>query len=152
MSLLKNRKKEILYIIISVILVILCSIFSYVFFKNKNINEVVNADNFYIDLDPIIVELKTPIAQDKKEYLKMNLTLLISSSTLNKKEKKDYILKHLPLIQDAIIVFFSSLSIFDFRDKRNFFYLKSELLSRINQIIDPYFIDDVLFKEFLSGN
>ncbi len=151
LNIFQNKRKFILYIaLLAIFFLIIANVLYFLFFRTTKI-EVDREENFYIDLTPMVVELKIPPTQDGKEYLKMNLTLLVSSLQSEKKEKYAYVNSKIPLIQDTILVFFSSLSVFDLKNQRNFFYLKEELLSRINKTIQPYFIDEVLFREFVTG-
>ncbi|PCJ29267.1 MAG: hypothetical protein COA94_01895 [Rickettsiales bacterium] len=96
--------------------------------------------NTYLDIDPITVSLLS--TRIKKEYLKLDLTLRLSSehdsTTLETK---------MPIIKDALITFLKTLRKSDFNSSSSTIYLKEEISKRINKIAAPIMIKEVLFQE-----
>lgn len=140
-------------------LVLLFCILAIVFFffkvLNKNKAYIPNAENNnqstakapapsnnYIELNPIIVNLLD--ANSKQSYLKLTLTLQLSTDKdIGTVEGK------IPVIIDTLQTFGSELRAHDLSGTGNIILLKEELLKRINKIVYPVVISDVLFKEMI---
>ncbi len=149
----KKKIKKIIIIVVPVILIIV-GITLFFFFvikgpKKEEGKEIAQSEkhdqvkldsNTYLDIDPITVGLSQ--INDKKEYLRIDLTL-----RLNTQEENSAILGKMPIIKDALITFFRSLRSTDFNSSSSSIYLKEEIAKRINKITSPIIVKEVLFQE-----
>lgn len=96
----------------------------------------------YYELDEFLVNLNNP---DKKvSFLKMVITLeLPNLATQAEVESK------IPRIRDSFQVYLRELRNTDLRGSAGIQRLREELMLRINKVIDPLTINDVLFKEII---
>ncbi|RTK92906.1 MAG: hypothetical protein EKK61_02255 [Rickettsiales bacterium] len=149
----KKKIKKILIIAVPILLVVV-GITLFFFFvikapkkeaekeipQSQKHDQVKLDSNTYLDIDPITVGL-TQIS-DKKEYLRIDLTL-----RLNTQEENTAILAKMPIIKDTLITFLRSLRSTDFNSSSSSIYLKEEIAKRINKITSPIIIKEVLFQE-----
>ncbi len=100
------------------------------------------ATNNYIELQPIIANLL--YTNSKQSYLKLTLTIQLSSD-------KDIILveEKTPVVIDTLQTFASGLRASDLTGTGNIILLKEELIKRINKVVYPVVISDVLVKEMI---
>ena len=110
--------------------------------QSKHKNHVVLESNTYLDMDPIIIGLSP--SGTKKEYLRINITLRLSTE-----EESNVVIKKLPVIKDTLIIFLRSLRATDFNSSSSAIYLKEEISKRINKITAPVIIKEVLFQELI---
>lgn len=108
--------------------------------QNKPKAKIALEQNAYLDIDPITIGL-TP-SGPKREYLRIDLTLRVNSE-----QETVAILEKMPLIKDSLIIFLRSLRSTDFNSSSSTFYLKEEITKRINKIIAPLEVKEVLFQE-----
>lgn len=108
--------------------------------QTKEKEQVILESNTYLDIDPITVGL-TP-SGNKKEYLKLDLTLRVSTE-----KESAAILEKMPIIKDTLITFLRTLRATDFNSSSSTIYLKEEISKRINKITAPIVIKEVLFQE-----
>lgn len=148
-----GKLKKILIIVLPLILIIAGAIYFYLFVlsapkaedeepaeKDKNKEAVSIEQNAYVDLDPITVALSP--SSPKREYLRLDLTLQVASE-----EESQAIMEKVPMIKDSLIVFLRSLRATDFNSSSSTIYLKEEITKRINKIIAPLSVKEVLFQE-----
>ncbi|AIL64688.1 Flagellar FliL protein [Rickettsiales bacterium Ac37b] len=143
----KNKKK--ITIFISIAVLIISSIGGFFWYKSKE-NSVeptpvaqkeVNENIFY-KLDDIIVNLNTSDAQSR--FLKIGITL-----QLNNKETVVKLDNSLPIIKDLIQSYLRELRPQDLNGSAGLYRIKDELLLRLNEIMLPNKIVDVLFRDIL---
>jgi len=94
----------------------------------------------YFDMDPITVGL-TPSGA-KREYLRLTLTI-----KLNNTQESNVLMSFMPAVKDSLVTFLRSLRSTDFNSSGSTIYLKEELTKRINKIVAPVVIKEVLFQE-----
>lgn len=99
------------------------------------------ADAFY-DMDEMVVNL---LAQgSKKHYLRISMSMRFTSNN-----NREAITKNMPAIQDAVFIFLKELRASDFSSSGSTLLMKEELTKRINKVIYPAEVKEVLFKEIL---
>jgi len=109
--------------------------------QQKNVKEKASlAPASYFDMDPITVGLAQSGA--KREYLRLTLTI-----KLNNDKEISILANSTPIIKDCILTFLRSLRSTDFNNSESAIYLKEELTKRINKIVAPLVIREVLFQE-----
>jgi flagellar basal body-associated protein FliL len=94
----------------------------------------------YFDMDPITVGLSPSGA--KREYLRLTLTI-----KLNNTQESNVLMSFMPAVKDSLVTFLRSLRSTDFNSSGSTIYLKEELTKRINKIVAPVVIKEVLFQE-----
>lgn len=148
-----SKLKRTLIIVVPIILIIAGAIYFYLYVisapkhkggeaieQPKNKHSVALEQNAYLDLDPITVALSP--SGSKREYLRLDLTLQIATE-----EESKAIMEKIPMIKDSLIVFLRSLRATDFNSSSSTIYLKEEITKRINKIIAPISVKEVLFQE-----
>jgi flagellar FliL protein len=96
----------------------------------------------YYDLDEFLVNLNT--SGKRNSFLKMTVTLELPGPT-----EKATVETKLPRIRDTFQVYLRELRASDLDGSAGLHRLREELLLRINQIIHPYKVNDILFKEVI---
>ena len=94
----------------------------------------------YFDMDPITVGLIPSGA--KREYLRLTLTIKLSNT-----QESNVLMNFMPAVKDSLVTFLRSLRSTDFNSSGSTIYLKEELTKRINKIVAPVVIKEVLFQE-----
>lgn len=148
-----SKIRKTLIIVTPIILVIAGAVYFYLFVINapkpekgvtteqpKHKANIALEQNAYFDIDPITVGLSP--SGPKKEFLRLDLTLRVASESESKA-----IMEKLPIIKDSLIVFLRSLRASDFNSSSSTLYLKEEITKRINKIIAPIAVKEVLFQE-----
>lgn len=102
--------------------------------------EVAAAPVFY-DLPDFLVNLSGPPPQ---HYLKMRVTLQIANPEIAKTLDAQ-----MPRVLDSFQTFLRELRPEDLQGSDGMLRLKEELLRRINLVLDPTIVSDVLFKEII---
>ena len=138
----KSNNKYIIAMIMLLLLVVGISAF---FFFNKNTqikNEPQINEPVFLDFPEIIVNLNT--ATNENVYLKLSLVLSLSNNAeVQKIEFK------LSKIKDNLETFLRELRPADFSLAGSTIILKEEITKRINAVISPIKIKEVLFKSIL---
>lgn len=106
----------------------------------ENISEI-NA-NTYIDLEPMVINLASSSA--KQNYLKLTMTLQFTSDVETKVAQVK-----LPNIIDSFQTFLREIRANDLTGSGSMLQLKEELTKRVNKVIYPVVIENILFKEML---
>jgi flagellar FliL protein len=101
-----------------------------------------NQDSQYFDLEEFVVNLNPD--SGKQEYLKLVITIQINKNTNIKQ-----IENKLPVLRDNINTFLTTLKSEDIKGSAGVAMLKEELLRRMNLLLDPIEIENVLLKEIL---
>ncbi|MBP9753238.1 MAG: flagellar basal body-associated FliL family protein [Proteobacteria bacterium] len=96
----------------------------------------------YLPLPETVVNIKNP--KGKNTFLKASFTLLIS----NEKER-EHINYFVPLINDQFQTYLREMDVEDIQGAAGIERIRQELLIRINQVITPFKVKEVLVKEFL---
>ncbi len=96
----------------------------------------------FIEIDDIIVSLSS--SSSKKNFLKTSLSLQVKN-----KSDAEVVNAKLPIIKDSFQLFLRELRPSDLSGSAGVLMLKNELLKRINKIVSPIEVTDVLFKEIL---
>lgn len=148
------KGKRMLVIIIVVVLA-LCGVAAYVIskvlYKNSDVESTEKSkeagsttqpvDSFY-DMEEIVVNL-APTA-NQRHYLKMILSFRLATNKDNA-----VIENNLRGIQDSFHIFLKELRAQDFSGSGATMRLKEELTKRVNKVIYPVEVKDLLFKEIL---
>ena len=80
----------------------------------------------------------------QSNFLKMTVTLQLSSMEVTEKVKIQ-----VPVIKDAFQIYLRELRAEDLQGSAGLFRLREGLMLRLNKIMSPDKIDDVLFKEII---
>lgn len=96
----------------------------------------------FIEIDDIIVSLSS--SSSKKNFLKTSLSLQVQN-----RSDAEVVNAKLPIIKDSFQLFLRELRPSDLSGSAGVLMLKNELLKRINKIVSPIEVTDVLFKEIL---
>jgi flagellar protein FliL len=96
----------------------------------------------YVEMPDMLVNLASTGGRNR--YLKLGITLQVTGADAAKELEK-----HMPRIRSAFQVYLREVRIEDLSGSGGMFFLKEELMRRINTELDPIHIDDVLFKEML---
>ncbi|MCE2992442.1 MAG: flagellar basal body-associated FliL family protein [Candidatus Jidaibacter sp.] len=116
--------------------------------KEKELAEINSAQQeeskqqIFHDMDEIIVNLNT----DGKSvsFLKLTVTLDIQG-----KDNLDVVIKLTPRIKDVFQVYLREVRPSEMQGSAGLYRLREELLLRINKLIYPAKVNDILFKEVL---
>ncbi len=153
--------KKILLIVIPIIVLILIIIGYFIFSKRSNPAESTsktddklgahNSDvfkgdasnqNFFIDLEDFVVDLSSH--DNRPSFLKLSLTL-----NLYKEAEVAAVNSKLPIIRDNFQLYLRELREADLNGSGGMYRLKEELLIRLNKILYPVQVKDILFREIL---
>jgi flagellar FliL protein len=96
----------------------------------------------FYQLEPFLVNLNSPAKQ--QNYLKLTVSLQLENDKIIKQ-----IEHNLPIIRDGFQVFLRELTADDIKGSAGIYTLREELLLRINKVIAPAKVEDILFKEIL---
>ncbi|MDF2966178.1 MAG: flagellar basal body-associated protein FliL [Rickettsiaceae bacterium] len=101
-----------------------------------------NKQQIFHDMDEILVNLNT----DGKtvSFLKLTVTLDIQG-----KDNLDVVIKLTPRIKDVFQIYLREVRPSEMQGSAGLYRLREELLLRINKIIYPAKVNDILFKEVL---
>lgn len=97
-------------------------------------------DSVVVDFPEIVTNLAP--TNDKSSYIKLSLTL-----EMNNTKDQDAVDKKLNMLKDTIIIFLRELRAADLTSAGGSMMLKTEVTKRVNKILYPVEIKDVLFKE-----
>lgn len=102
----------------------------------------INVGPFFFEMEEFIINLNTGGKQ--VNFLKMKIML-----ELDKQGSIATIESKLPIIRDSFQVYLRELRSEDLQGSAGIFRLKSELLLRINKLLYPVEVDNILFKDIL---
>ncbi len=149
----KPSKKKLIIIAALLIILIAAGVGGFLFMKNKKAKEEEAAllakaqepvipQSIFLDLDEIIVNLNT----DGKavSFMKIKITLEIASAS-----DEAIIIKLMPRIRDVFQVYMRELRPSDMQGSVGLYRLKEELLYRLNKLVYPAKVNDLLFKDVL---
>lgn len=97
----------------------------------------------YYDLNEIIVNLDT--GGKGTSFLKVNITLVVDSQ-----ENLAVVKKLTPKIRDTFFMFLRQLRPQDLQSPVSLYQLREALLRRVNKIVYPAEVNDLLFKNILT--
>jgi flagellar FliL protein len=101
-----------------------------------------NTNSYFFELPEITTNLAPN--NDKESWIKFAMTLQLENS-----KDQDALDKKIPMIKDSIIVFLREIRSSDLASSGGSMMLKTELLKRINKIMYPIILKDILFREIL---
>jgi flagellar protein FliL len=96
----------------------------------------------YLDLDEFLVNLNSKKTQPS--FLKMSISIEVDSE-----ENKNIIKANMPKIRDSFMMYLREVRSEDLQGSAGVYRLKEELLFRINKVMYPIQVNDVLFREIL---
>ncbi len=148
----KSSKKKKIILLILILVIIAGGITGYIMYQKKKEQaaaeeaakqaaETTN-ESIYHDLDEIIVNLNTE--GKGVSFMKLKITL-----ELEKKSDFDVLIKMLPRVNDVFQVYLRELKPTDMQGSIGIYRLREELLLRINKVLYPAKVKDILFKEVL---
>jgi flagellar FliL protein len=144
----KSKKKLIMIAAIAVIVLAAGGGGAFFFLKGGKKEEAKTSDpnliekTAYFDLDEFLVNLNNPGSQ--VSFLKTIITLEVpNQATLTEVQSK------MPRIRDAFQVYLRELRNSDLQGSAGLQRLRSELLLRINEILEDTKVTDILFKEII---
>jgi flagellar basal body-associated protein FliL len=137
-----NIKTLIKYL--ALILVLGASVFwAMNFLKNTSSNTLpIASQKHFYDLGEIIVNLSN--SSLKNYFLKVDLSINLT----NQNDEK-IITNSLPIIKDSFQIFLRELRVEDISGSGGAFYIKTELLKRLNTILYPTKVEDIFIKEII---
>lgn len=162
-----GKKKKIILLALVVILVLGGGAGAYFFFKNKNSavaekapetghakpkasekhggshgsEPVDETGSAFYDMEEFIVNLTNG---NKSAFLKLVITLQVPKAVDSK-----VISEKLPIIRDNFQIFLRELRPIDLQGSNGVYKIKEELLLRINKILAPIQVEDILLKNIL---
>lgn len=98
---------------------------------------------YFVDINNIIVTIASA-QPGKKNYLKISLSVQVQTS-----DGQAVVNAKLPIITDSFQTFLRELRRSDLSGSAGVIMLKAQLLKRINQIVAPQEVEDILFKEII---
>jgi flagellar FliL protein len=101
-----------------------------------------NTNSYFFELPEITTNLAP--SNDKESWIKFAITLQLENS-----KDQAALDKKIPMIKDSIIVFLREIRSSDLGSSGGSLMLKTELLKRINKIMYPIALKDILFREIL---
>ena len=144
----KSRKKKIIFI--AVFLILLLSTGGGILFylkqqkteedKRKIEQKAAEKEIAYFDLDEILMNLNT--GGKGQGFLKLKITLQVTGS-----KNLDAVKMYSPKIRDTFIIYLRELRPEDMQGSIALYKLKTEMLLRVNKIVYPAQINDILFKD-----
>jgi len=146
----KKSKKNLIILIIILVLIIGGSAGAYFAGvipglgegKDEQVDPDLISQTKYIDLDEFLVNLNEP--GTRVSFLKMKIVV-----TVPNKKTEDEFNQKMPEVRDAFLIYLRELRSGDLKGSAGMIRLKEELRLRIDRIIDPYKIEDILFKEIV---
>lgn len=96
----------------------------------------------YLDLDEFLINLNNPGKQ--VNFLKLTITLELPNMA-----SQNAINEHMPRVRDNFQVYLRELRNSDLKGSAGLQRLREELLLRVNQIIEPETVNDILFKDIM---
>jgi flagellar protein FliL len=146
----KSKKKKLIALILAVVLIAGGATTYLVLKKKKEAQEqqqqeaesTKKNEPIFHDMDEIIINLNTE--GKSVSFMKLKITLEVEG-----KDNLDAIQKMMPKISDVFQMYLRELRPADMQGSVGLYRLKEELLLRINKIVYPAQVNDILFKEVL---
>jgi flagellar FliL protein len=149
----KFGRRKIVILLLILMLIIAGGISTFMFLKAQKAkeeavtlaekeNQVALPQAVFVDMDEIIVNLNT----DGKavSFMKIKITLEVASQS-----DEAIINKLMPRVRDVFQVYMRELRPSDMQGSVGLYRLKEELLYRINKLVYPAKVNDLLFKDVL---
>jgi flagellar FliL protein len=149
----KLGNKKIIAMVVVLLLIIGGGVGAFMFLKSQKAKEEAAAlaekdkqaalpQNAFVDMDEIIVNLNT----DGKavSFMKVKITLEVADAA-----DVAVVNKLMPRIRDVLQVYMRELRPADMQGSVGLYRLKEELLYRINKLVYPAKVSDLLFKDVL---
>lgn len=99
-------------------------------------------ERFYMPLDDVLASLSR--RDGSTVFLNLSITLELEHAN-----DEEQVLRVLPNIQDSLQIFLREVDPDELRGAEGIYRLREELLFRINKIIQPFRLRDVLFKNIV---
>ena len=99
-------------------------------------------EDFFYNFDEMVVNLAS--AHNKKAYLKLRISV-----HLNAKDDLPVFEEKMPIIKDSFQTFLRELRVADLASSGGIIRLKEELFKRVNKILAPTVVKNILFEEIL---
>ncbi|ETO91911.1 MAG: flagellar basal body-associated FliL family protein [Candidatus Xenolissoclinum pacificiensis L6] len=111
--------------------------------NEKNTSDIENSEHMrLIILTPLTINISD---KNLNPYvLRVGVALEIENA-----HDKNILENNIPYVKDIIISFLRTLRTEDFDDSEIIFLIKEELLIRINKVVDPVFVTNVLITDFV---
>lgn len=145
-----NKKKIIIFAILGVVLISAIA-GGFIFFQHQKKQEEerkqaeissAKSEIIYHDFDEMIINLNTE--NKGVSFLKIRLTLEVEG-----RDNLNAVVKFTPKIKDTFQLYLRELRPSDMQGSVGLYRLKDELILRINKIIYPSHVNDILFKDVL---
>ncbi len=146
-----SGKKKIYIIIAILIIAIALAAGLFIFLKKyktqddsaaQEAQKEASKQQIFHDMDEIIINLNTE--GKSVSFLKLTITLDVRG-----KENLDIVIKFMPRIRDIFQIYLRELRPTDMQGSVGLYRLREELLLRVNKLIYPAQVNDILFKEVL---
>lgn len=148
----KLSKKKMIMIVVVILLIIGSGVGAFFFLQHKkSVEEAAKADSekkqqvpvqVFYDMDEMIVNLNTD--GKNPSFMKLKVTLEVDNEN-----DKQVLVQLAPRIRDVFQVYLRELRPSDMQGSVGLYRLKEELLYRINKLVYPAKIKDILFKDVL---
>lgn len=112
------------------------------FDQSKTTTTNLEKETFFVDINDLATTMLP--TNNKQNYIKISFSLELSSA-----EEVRAIEMKMPLIKDALQVFLRELRIADVSYSGGLIRLKEETLKRINKVVAPVILKEVLLKEVI---
>lgn len=150
-----NKKKKIIIIAVALLVVIGIAVPAVLFLTGKMHKksavegvEVVGADGkaapqaVFYDMEEFVVNLN--VGSKRPSFLKMTVSLEVAGEL-----QIPIIEKNMPRVRDSFQIYLRELRQEDLQGSAGLYRLREELLLRVNKVVYPAKVNDILFKEVL---
>ena len=144
-------KKKLIIIVVILLVLIGGGVGGFMFMKKRNEQSEATNDEqklkeakqeVFHDMDELLINLNTE--SKTVSFMKLTITLDIEG-----KENLDAVIKMMPRIRDVFQVYLRELRPTDMQGSVGLYRLREELLLRVNKLVYPATVKDILFKEVL---
>lgn len=150
-----GKKKKIIILVVALLVVIGISVPAALVIKNKMHKkaaaaggEVVADDgkggqqSVFYDMEEFVVNLN--VGSKRPSFLKMTVSLEVAGEL-----QIPIIEKNMPRVRDSFMIYLRELRQEDLQGSAGLYRLREELLLRVNKVVYPAKVNDILFKEVL---
>jgi len=110
--------------------------------EHKAAEATPSGPNYFFDMPDLVTNLSP--TNDKEGIMKLAMTF-----QLNNSKDQSVVDEKLSMIKDSIVIFLRELRATDLASSGGSLMLKTELLKRINKVLYPVELKDILFREIL---
>jgi flagellar FliL protein len=136
-------------VILAIIALLLLMVGGWFIYKNivhneeKTIEESLMGQIFFLDLEPITVNLRAG-SENNLAWLRIKVTLEVKGQN-----NYDLLKKMTPKVMDVFQTYLKELKKSDLDGSFGIYKIKDEMMMRINVILAPTQIENILFQEFI---